>query len=425
MRTQVTPDTAVVQRRVLTVLAVGQVAAGIGFSTAIALSALTAARISGSEAVGGAAQTITVVGAAIAAFLIARIATRAGRRPALTVAYGTSAVGGAGAVAAVTIGNAPAFLTALLLVGAAISGGLAARFAATDLAPPDRRAKSLSLVVWATTVGAVTGPNLAGPVQNLAGRLGMEPSAGPFLLCTVAFLIATSTAWLGLRPDPLLLARTEAGEPDGGTRVSAVRVRAALTASPPALLGLAGVALGHLVMIAVMSMTPVHMDHHGASLQFIGFVISVHVLGMYAFSPVFGWLADRLGRAPVMLLGAGMLAASGVLAAVAGDTGHMLLTVALLLLGLGWSAGLIAGSALLTDSLPVPVRPSAQGLSDVTMNIAGALGGIIGGLMVATTSYAVLGFTAAAVVVPYAVVIGAMLRHSAVRRRSTVPAHQQ
>jgi MFS family permease len=396
------PVEIAVQRRILTVLAAAQVLGGVGVAGAIAVSALVASRLSGSEAVGGLAQTGTVLGAAGASFVVARVAARAGRRPALSLGYGVAALGGAGAVVAVTVGSAPALLVALVLVGAATAAGLAARFAATDLAPPDRRARALAMVVWATTVGAVAGPNLAGPVQTAAGSIGLEPATGPFLLCAGAFTLAAFGTWVGLRPDPLLLARAAdeshtARSPDGA------EVRAALLASPPALLGLGGIVVGHLLMVGLMSMTPVHMDHGGATLTVVGLVISLHVAGMYALSPLFGWLADRAGRPLVLALAAVLLLASGVLCALAGPTDTGLLAAGLVLLGLGWSGGLVAGSALLTDSVPVGVRTGVQGLADVAMNVSGAVGGIAAGLVVAGASYAALGTAAAVIAVPYLV----------------------
>lgn len=406
-----TETTATVQRRVLVVLAAAQVLGGVGMATTIAVSTLIAARLSGSQAIGGIAQTAVVVGAAIAALLVARIATRAGRRPALLFGYGVGMLGGVGCVVSVASGSAAGLLVALVLLGFATASGLAGRYAATDLAAPDRKARALSLVVWAATVGSVAGPNLADPVQSLAGRLGLEPTTGPYLLCAVAFGIAAAVAWIGLRPDPLLLARAAAEELDGPmATVRGADVRAALAASPRALLGLAGIALSHLVMIGLMSMTPVHMDHGGATLAVVGLVISLHVAGMYAFSPVFGWLADRAGRIPVLGLGGLMLLASGVCCALAGPSDTALLSVGLVLLGLGWSAGLVAGSALLSESVPLAVRPGAQGLSDVVMNVCGAVGGIGAGIVIAGASFAVLGIVAAVLIVPYLVAAGLVAR---------------
>jgi MFS family permease len=263
------------------------------------------------------------------------------------------------------------------------------------------------MVVWATTVGAVAGPNLAGQVQAAAGAVGLEPAAGPFLLCSCAFALATLGTWVGLRPDPLLLAR--GAEPsDAGPPPGAAEVRAALLASPAALLGLGGIVVGHLLMVGLMSMTPVHMDHGGATLTVVGLVISLHVAGMYALSPLFGWLADRAGRPLVLALAAALLFASGVLCALAGPADTGLLAAGLVLLGLGWSGGLVAGSALLTESVPTRVRAGVQGLADVAMNVSGAVGGIAAGLVVAGASYSVLGVLAAVIAVPYLVAAGSV-----------------
>ncbi len=346
-----------------------------------------------------------MIGAAGASFVVSRVATRSGRRPALSLGYGVAALGGAGAVVAVSVGSAAGLLVALVLVGSATAAGLAARFAATDLAAPDRRARALAMVVWATTVGAVAGPNLAGPVQGVAGGLGLEPTAGPFLLCTCAFTLAAVGTWTGLRPDPLLLARRAEGAA-AGPPADAAEARAALRASPAALLGLGGIVVGHLLMVGLMSMTPVHMDHGGATLAVVGLVISLHVAGMYALSPLFGWLADRAGRPRVLALAAALLLASGVLCALAGPADTGLLTVGLVLLGLGWSGGLVAGSALLSESVPVRVRAGVQGMADVAMNVSGAAGGIAAGLLFAGASYAVLGVVAAVFATPYLMAAG-------------------
>jgi MFS family permease len=405
-----------VQRRILIVLAATQVLGGVGTAAAIAVSALVAARLSGSEAMGGLAQTGTVLGAAAASLVVAGVAARGGRRPALSLGYGLAALGGAGCVVAVSLGSAAGLIAALVLVGSAAAAGLAARFAATDLAAPERRARSLAMVVWATTIGAVAGPNLAGPTQGVAAALGMVPTTGPFLLCTCAFALAAAGTWLGLRPDPLLLARRAEGTAPSAT-VSGAEVRSVLRASPAALLGLGGIVVSHLLMVGLMSMTPVHMDHGGATLAVVGLVISLHVAGMYALSPVFGWLADRAGRARVLALAGALLLASGVVCAVAGPTDTGLLTVGLVLLGLGWSGGLVAGSALLSESVPARVRTGAQGLADVAMNVSGALGGIVAGLVVAGASYGVLGVVAAVVALPYLAAAG-----TAALRRGPRPA---
>ncbi len=400
------------QRRTLRVLVCTQILGGIGVSIGLAVSTLAAAQMSGSDAVGGSALTCFVIGAAVAALGLSRLAARSGRRPSLTAGYLVGAVGGLIVVAAAQVRLWPLMLAGLVLLGGATAAGLAARFAATDLAAPQRRARALGTVVWATTVGAVAGPNLGAPAQRLAEAVGLEPLAGPFLFCVLVFALAAAISWFGLRPDPLLLARAvptgpsdPAGAQEAGAQEAGGRGWAALRAVPAARLGLAGIVLGHLVMVGLMSMTPVHMGHSGATLQLVGLVISLHVAGMYALSPVFGWLADRFGSRSVLGLGALLLMAAGALGAVASGSQTVLLAVALILLGLGWSAALVAGSTLVTASVPVADRTAAQGLADVSMNVAGAVGGIAAGLTVAGSSFGVLGIGAAVLALPYLIAV--------------------
>ena len=408
-------ERAAVQRRVLRVLVGVQVLGGVGVSIGLAVSTLAAARMSGSDAVGGSALTCAVLGAAGASVLLARLTARTGRRPALTLGYLVAAVGALLAVLAAQLNAWPLLLAALALHGAATAAGLAGRFAATDLVAPARQARALAVVVWATTVGAVAGPNLGAPAQRLAELLGLAPLAGPFLCCTVVFALAALVAWTGLHPDPLVLARRAA--PVAAATAAPGGVRAAIRAAPAVRVGLAGIVLCHLLMVGLMSMTPVHMGHGGATLQLVGLVISLHVAGMYALSPLFGWLSDRLGPRPVLGLAALLLVAAGLVSA--GAAGHQAgrLGVGLVLLGLGWSAGLIAGSALVGTQVPMAHRPAVQGVADVSMNVAGALGGIAAGLVVATTSFAVLGVAAAALVLPFLVALLVARRRNRLRPR--------
>jgi MFS family permease len=171
---------------------------------------------------------------------------------------------------------------------------------------------------------------------------------------------------------------------------------------PGARLGAAAVAVGHLVMVGVMAMTPVHLgeSHSDADvLRVVGIVLSLHIAGMYALSPVVGWLTDRLGRRAVILIGAGLLLSA---CAVAGTAGHDTprLSLGLTLLGLGWSSTMVAGSTLLSESVPLTVRPAAQGLSDMVMGLAGASAGAVSGLIIDTSGYPTLNLPAAIAIVP-------------------------
>lgn len=396
-----------VQRRTLLLLFGTQIIGGVGMSIGLSVGALLAAEMAG-VGVSGLAQSATVVGAALLAVPAVRIMRGYGRRAGLAAAYLAAAAGGVIVVAAAVIDAIPLLFVGLFLFGGGTMAGMQARYAAVDLAPEPRRGRHLSLVVWATTAGAVAGPNLASFAGAATEGFGIPTLAGPFVFSVWLFILAAAVLMGLLRPDPLLAARRLAGTagPAGAEAAKGAGMRAALAAVlavPAARLGAAAMAVGHLVMVGVMAMTPVHIQAAGHSdahtLRIVGVVLSVHIAGMFAFAPVMGWLTDRLGRQPVILGGVGLLLAA---CAVAGTAGHhpVLLSAGLFLLGLGWSATLVAGSTLLSESVPERVRPSAQGLSDLVMGLAGASAGAVSGLVVLWSGYPTLTLLAAIATVP-------------------------
>jgi MFS family permease len=388
------------QRRVLGVLSGSQVLGGTGSVLGVTVAGLAAASASGSDAIGGFAQTAMVLGAATFALPVGRIAERSGRRAALMFGYVAGAGGAVLAAVAIHTGVWPLLLAALIPFGAGTAASLSARFAATDLALPTARAKALSIVVFATAFGAIAGPNLADPVGRIATGAGLAPVAGPFLLAAVALL-------LGLRPDPLLESR-RAGVATETQPVAKARLTGGLAgvrALPyQAKLALAGVALSHTAMVGVMSMTPVHMDHSGMSLRLVGVVISMHVVGMYVASPLWGWLADRAGRLPVLVIGLALLITAAAIGALAGDA--TTLSASMLIMGIGWSGGLIGGSTLVTESVQPQDRLTAQAATDLVMNLGGVGGGVLAGILISVTSYAVLGLLVGLLALP--VLVAAM-----------------
>ena len=387
-----------VQRRTLAVLAATQTLGGAGMSTVAAVGGLAAAQLSGSAAIGGLALTAGALGAALVGLPLARTAERAGRRTGLRRGYLIAATGALTATGAVAVGSWPLLIAASVLLGAATATTLAARFAATDLARPQQRGRALSVVLWATTTGAVTGPNLAAPAERLARAVGTVSLAGPYLLCVALFGAAALGVHAGLRPDPLLVSRAARTEPalppDGSPR-------------PAPALATAAVVVAQAVMVGLMAMAPLHLAHGGANLRVVGMTISAHVGAMYALSPLFGWLSDRVGRLPVLGLGAGLLTAAALVGATAAPHAVLQLTCALALLGLGWSAVLVSGSALLVDAVPAPDRPRVQGRNDALMNVSGAVGGALAGGLVTATSYPTL--CALATALP-ALVLAAVVR---------------
>jgi MFS family permease len=326
-----------------------------------------------------------------------------GRRPGLLLAYTIGIVGALTIVAGAKLGWFPLALLGLVATGGGTTATLQSRYAATDLASPERRGRALSAVVWATTLGSVLGPNLASPMGRFAESIGIPSLAGPYLLTSCVFVAAWLTVALLLRPDPLLMARAE--QEDEG--VARRRVRRSLKdalvtirSSTSALLGLAAVVAGHAVMVAVMSMTPVHLRHGDAGLRIIGLVISLHIAGMYAASPLVGMAVDRVGRRPVIATGSAILLSSFVIAGTASGHEAPQLAIGLAMLGLGWSCTMISGSTLLTDSIPVDQRPNVQGAADVLMGFGGASAGLLAGLVVGLASYGILSLVAATLILP-------------------------
>jgi len=399
-----TPAVLSLQRRSVGTLAGSQVLGGVAVAGSLPAGALIAASISGSEAAAGLAQTFGVLGAALLALPLARIALTRGRRAALSLGYLLGSIGAVIVIASTVQRSLVGVYVGCLLVGVASAAGLQARYAATDLATPRHRARSLSIVVWGATVGAVAGPNLLDISGQWAVTWGLPQLTGPYLVAAGVTLVTVVVLLLGLRPDPYRESLRIRGA--DGPGVSHPRLRDGiehLKSRPRAILGIGAVAVGHVAMVMVMVMTPVHMAHVDVRLQLIGLVISVHVAGMYAFSPLVGLAVDRFGRIQVIFVGVAILLAACVISGLSAADNVVTLGIGLFLLGLGWSCTLIAGSTLVTDEVEPRERPSVQGLSDLTMNVAGALGGVVAGVVVWLSSYAVLNAVAAIPVIGLAV----------------------
>ncbi len=393
--TALATDVARIQRRTVGILATGQVLSGVGFGATVSLGALLAADISGDDAFSGLATASVTLGAAICAIPLARMAARSGRRRALTLGNLLALVGIVIVITAAAIRFFPLLLVGILMIGAGNAGNLQSRFAATDLASPKRRGRDLSVVVWATTVGGVVGPLLLTPGEAIGAVLGMPKNTGAYVFSLVAAVIAFVLYLVALRPDPLKLAQQmeSAGAAKAGLQVSVDQPRVARYA-------IFAVAGSHAVMASVMAMTPVHLAHMSPEnvTTVVGVTIALHVAGMYGLSPVFGILADRVGRVPVILLGQAILAAA-LIVAFFGSQSEGGVMAALILLGLGWSAATVAGSALLTEVTETSKRPKRQGISDSLMSLCAAVGATLAGLVLAAMEYRGLALVAMGVVI--------------------------
>ena len=409
-------DLAAVQRRTLRLLFATQIISGVGVAIGSSVGALLAAELAG-VGVSGLAQSAAVVGAALLALPATEIVHRRGRRVSLAASYLVAATGAIVVVTAAVHDSIPLLFTGFFLFGGATAANLQARYAAVDLAPAASRGRHLSMIVWATTIGAVAGPNLAAFAGASVADYGVPTLAGPYVFSALLFGLAAVALTVLMRPDPAILARRAAAQSAGsGPHHKRAGMDAALRAvvsNPSARLGVTAMAVGHLVMVGVMAMTPVHIrsaGHDAAhTLRIVGVVLSLHIAGMYAFSPVIGWLTDRFGRRPVIFAGIAFLLVACLLAGGAGSQ-QARLAVGLMTLGIGWSCTMVAGSALLTESVPVELRTSAQGLSDVTMGLAGASAGALSGVVVQGWGFPTLTLVAALATMPFIVLATRRIR---------------
>lgn len=395
------------QKRIVYTLAGAQILGGVGMASGAAVGALLAADLAG-DLFAGLSASSSVIGAAFIAIPVTRLMTTTGRRQGLILAYIIGILGALTVILGAKMGQIAIALPGMVLMGGGTTATLQSRYAATDLAQPRNRGRDLSIVVWATTIGSVVGPNLAETMGDVAEKINLPRLAGPYLMTIVVFMAAMVLLQLMLRPDPLVVSEEMLGVDRLAAKAKPMPLKDALAlilSIPAAKVGLASMALGQAVMTAVMSMTPVHLDHADASLGVIGAIISGHIAGMYIASPLVGIAADRLGRRPVIVTGIVTLFVSFLLSGTASGEQHTQLMIGLFLLGLGWSCTMIAGSTLLTESLPAETRPRAQGAADLSMGICGASAGLLAGVVVGFGSYALLNILATGLIIYLTVIV--------------------
>ncbi|MGR2752240.1 MFS transporter [Agromyces arachidis] len=395
-------ERARVQRRTLAVVVASQVLGGAGLAAGITVGALLARDMIGSDSVTGAPAALFTLGSALTAYLVGRITQRRGRRTGLGLGFAAGGAGAIGVVVAAVTGSVPLLFAALFVYGAGTATNLQARYAGTDLALPTQRGTAVSVAMVSTTLGAVAGPNLVEPLGTLAVSFGIPALAGPFLLAAAAYLGAGIVLFLLLRPDPFLVAQhldrapgmppvaEPAGRADAGAAAPAAPAPRDRRPSPGVVLGATIMILTQASMVAIMTMTPVHMRGHEHALSAVGIVIGLHIGAMYLPSLVTGVLVDRIGRIPMAIAAAVTMLLAGVVAALAPSDSLGLLITALILLGLGWNFGLIAGTALVVDATSPTHRAKTQGSIDVLIALAGAAASALSGLVLAATDYATL-----------------------------------
>ncbi len=380
-------------------LVAGVALGSTGYIAAVTIATIAAAEIAGNAAWSGAPGAAAVIGSTVGALSLSRIMVGRGRRIGLAAGYGIGAVGAVLATAAVVAGSLPLLFAGTGLIGFGNSSAQLARYVAADLYPGNRRASALGMVVWGSTVGAVIGPNLAAPASAFATSFGLPGSAGVYLVPAVFVGIATVLTLVALRPDPYELADMSSHLDHPGAERSIGASLVSVVRRPHVLVALVALVTIQVVMVLVMTMTPLHMKDNGHDLAAVGLVLSGHTFGMFGLSPISGRLTDRFGSVPVILAGLGTTAVAAILAAISPPEGGVLLFVALFLLGYGWNQGFVAGSTLLTQDLSMAERTRLQGLADGLIWSSAAAASLGSGVVLAAAGYATLGLLGAAIVV--------------------------
>lgn len=381
-----------IHRRTLAVVVLSQAFGGAGLAAGISVGALIAQDMLGTDALSGLPTALFTLGAALTAFLLGRVTQRAGRRLALGFGFTAGGVGAIGVIVAAQIDSPILLFASLFIYGAGTATNLQARYAGTDLAPAERKGTAVSIAMVATTIGAVAGPNLIEPLGGLAVNLGLPALTGPFLLAAVAYILAGVVLFAMLRPDPFLLARAletqDAAESAAALKKSSPAAAARL--SRLVLVGALVMVISQIVMIAIMTMTPVHMRAHDHSMGAVGLVIGLHIAGMWLPSLVTGMLVDKIGARMTAMSSGVVLLLSGMIAAFAPSDNLGALILALVLLGVGWNLGLVSGTTLVVMGTRPETRAATQGSIDVWINIFGAGAGAVSGVLMSAAGFGVL-----------------------------------
>lgn len=393
-----TPDTEAIQRRTLIVLMLSVGPAGMGMAGGFSATSLAAEDITGSDGLATLAATMISIGGAIAAVPLARYMAANGRRPGLRIGWTVAGIGSLVAFVSVLADIYPLLVAGAFAIGVGNGTNLAARYAAADLAPPDRRARTIGLLVWASSIGSVLGPTVAlGPTGWFAEQLDLPRLSGPYLMGALVFAVAGLVVQVKLRPDPLTLATSlSASAPvapalierhDMDAKPRLVDSFTAIARHQMALIAVGAMAVGQAVMVAIMTVTPLHMDDGHHETQIIGLVISLHIVGMFFFAPIVGWFVDRLPTEAMVAAAGVILFVGGEMASHTDPADSLGVFVGLFLIGLGWSFAMIAGSSLLTGSFPAHERANVQGAADFTMVASGAVAGLASGVIVEQSSF--------------------------------------
>jgi len=375
-----------------------QVCGSTGHSIGMAIGGIMAASITGTNTWAGIPVALGALGTALASYPLSRFMERWGRRPGLALGYGLAVLGTLIGMVGVTVGSFALLLAGMALFGISQTSNLLSRYAAADVSPLAQRGRAMGLIVWGSSAGSMIGPNLMEPALRLSAWLGVAPGASAFLISIAAYGVAAIVIELFLRPDPLAVARRIHETASISVSTAAPRSLGEILADVRVQMALATLTISQFVMISTTSTSPVYLHDQGHTVQTIGVAVGLHLGGMYVASPLSGWLCDRLGRMPMIGVGALVLIGAVMLAGLAPGSDRTLVILGLFLNGIGWNFAFVAGSALLTDALSPAERASTQGLADLFMGMMGAFGSAAGGMILGVWGFTVLNTLGAALV---------------------------
>jgi MFS family permease len=395
------------RRRALATYFVAAALTSVAYIATFQNASIAAPHITGTAATGGLPSSAAVAGTAIAAVGLSALMAARGRRIGIVAGIAVAVLGSVLMFGAILASSFLLLIAGSLLIGFGNAAIALSRYAAADMYPVAARAGAVGILVWGSTLGAVAGPNLAGPANALGADLGLPRLAGGFAMAVLFLVAAVAVATLGPRApaDP----DREAPTPGDAriARTPVVRMLGELFSTTVGRTAVAALVSGQLVMVLIMTMTPFHLDDAGHGDTTIGFVISAHTFGMFALSPLSGRLTQRFGAVPVIMAGFAVLALAGLLAAAAPADGGVVLMLPLFLLGYGWNMGFVAGSSLLASGASFVDRARLQGVIDAVTWGSAAIAGATAGFVVELTSFPTLALAGAALALVLALAIAA------------------
>lgn len=407
-------EKAVVQTHTVRVLLASQTSGGVGLVATYIVSALLAKDITGSATLATIAAACLSIGAALVSVPLSRVMAKKGRRAGLRMAYLVGVAGAACAVLAAITRNYPLLCLGVLGAGAGNAANLATRYAASDLAHEDRRARTISIIVWATTIGSTTGSVASGFASDFGNTIGLPDKAGSYLLSGLMFLIAAAIVEFFLRPDPLVVAGGIGQQTVDTTQPTPREAVRLIWNNPSARLAVGAMIVCQVTMVGVMALTPLHMDDGGQSQSAIGMMMAMHIWGMYAFSPLVGQLTDRIGSFPMLYISGGLCTWGAFWAALTPGDAKLGVFMGNFLIGLGWCFGVIAASSLIVSLFPIHQRVAVQGVGDSAMIGAGAVAGLSSGALYSVFDYRGVNYANAAFGI--ALIGGVAITYFAMRR---------